>query len=390
MNTNVILFDDPQIWRDLWPITLTRPVSKCTVGVLTIEEKWIRGMGVDVSYLTTNYLNQLFPCVWASQNILINSAVIPDDSIINLVKGLRPGDQVRHDNLLVAAYLKSGRLLTHPEELINEVDSYQLINHSCQFIQFPEDINRLNDQEMRHDYHILSNGRVSQVLDSSVHTYGSDIFVEEGAKLLGCSLNSFSGPIYIGKNAQVMEFAALQGPVSLRAHATVHMGAKIYANTSIGVYSKIGGEVKRSTIFPYSNKAHDGYLGDSVIGSWCNMGADTNISNMKNTYGEISIKHMASMTERDTGLQFCGVTMGDHSMCAINSSFYTGSVIGVFAHIFGNNPEKFTPSFSWGSKNEMYEFNKSIDVATLAMSRRKIEMTPEYMAMLRHIYTLNQ
>lgn len=383
---NIVLFDDPDRWKDLWPLTLTRPISKCITGILTIEEKWAKYTSSRIFILPVSSLEAVFKVVWPSDSLFINSSVLPDWKLSESLSELDRGTCIRFKNNIIAFRPNIGDLITDFDSISQFVDSYKMEEYDCTLIQYPEDLNKYHNSEFLKDFGLITSSCKGVKPLKNVQIYGNDVFLEEGAQLTGCSLNSMTGPIYIGRNAQVMEMAAIRGPVALRSHATVHMGAKIYSNTTIADHCKIGGEVKRSIIFPHSNKAHDGYLGDSVIGSWCNMGADTNVSNMKNTYGDISIMHIATGDYRNTGLQFQGTIMGDHSMCAINTSFYTGTVVGVFSHVFNTKPDKFMQSFRWGNNESIYDLDKAIIVAKRAMGRRGIALTNEYFALLKVIY----
>jgi len=379
---NVILFDGAA-WNTLRPLTLTRPTSDCQVGIRTIRQKWEGYLQGNYSILTKDYLSSLFPTHWTEDNLMINGAALPNPSLIANVNNLK-ANQALVDHGEIIAFRYSGDQLTM-DDVQSAVGNFEKIEVATDLITYPEAIINFCDQEYRKDYGSITANRTSQPIDTSVKTRGDQIFIEEGAKVYDCILNATEGPIYIGRDAEIMENAVVKGPVGIGDNCTVHVSSKIYAHTMLGPWTKIGGEVKRSTIFGYSNKAHDGYLGDSVIGKWCNMGADTNNSNMKNTYGMVSLWDMTSEKYRVTDRQFLGLIMGDHTMCAINTAFMTGSVTGVFANVFGQAPNRWTPPFSWGSAEADYNVDRAITVAERAQSRRKITTSEDYKTVLRHI-----
>jgi UDP-N-acetylglucosamine diphosphorylase/glucosamine-1-phosphate N-acetyltransferase len=257
------------------------------------------------------------------------------------------------------------------------------INNTWEIFQY-------NGRALQEDFQLLTAGRNSQPLsDSNRHT-GNQLFIEEGAKIECSILNSSTGPIYIGKEAEIMEGCMIRGPFSLGDHSTVKMGAKIYGPTTVGPHCKVGGEINHSVFFGYSNKAHDGFMGQSVIGEWCNIGADTNTSNLKNTYEDIKLWNYADKTFVDTGLQFCGLIMGDHSKCGINTMFNTGTVVGISSNIFGPGYQRnFIPSFVWGGTSGLkaYDVNKAIAVARRVYARRNKEFTEVDEQILRSAYT---
>jgi UDP-N-acetylglucosamine diphosphorylase/glucosamine-1-phosphate N-acetyltransferase len=236
----------------------------------------------------------------------------------------------------------------------------------------------------------LTKGRKSQPLNNSCRNIGKGkIFIEEGASANDTTFNTTTGCIYIGKDAEVMEGSVVRGPFALCEHSVLKMSSKIYGATTIGPHSKVGGEVNNSVVFGYSNKAHDGFLGNSVIGEWCNLGADTNNSNLKNNYANVKLWNYSGENFIDTGLQFCGLIMGDHSKCGINTMFNTGTVAGVSSNIFGSGfPRNFIPSFSWGGAQGFttYRFEHAIETAQLVMQRRNTELTDNDKDILKYIF----
>ncbi|MFL5752485.1 MAG: GlmU family protein, partial [Bacteroidia bacterium] len=257
-------------------------------------------------------------------------------------------------------------------------------------ITFVWDIFSRNGKAFADDFELLTKGRKSQILSKSNRVIGKGkIFIEKGASVECAVLNTTNGDIYIGKDAVVMEGCFLRGPIGLCEHAELKMGAKIYGPSTFGPYCKVGGEVNNSVLFGYTNKGHDGFLGNSVLGEWCNLGADTNTSNLKNNYGNVKIWNYGAEEMVDTGMQFCGLFMGDHSKCGINTMFNTGTVVGVNANIYGGDfPINFIPSFSWGGAEffEDYKLHKALEVAERVMSRRNVNLSQADREILTHVF----
>lgn len=379
---NIILVDGAS-WETLRPLTLTRPIAKCMLGMSTIEEKWKRHLDGEYSCFTKSYLSPLFPTRWSDDNTLINSSILPTAHLVKAIIALQEGEVLMDRDEYVA--FKWPTEIKNLDGIPPVISKLKPIQIETERVIYPEDILKYCDQEFHADYRAITDGRTSAQADPSVKIRGQEIFIEQSAKVYDCILNATEGPIYIGHSAEIMENAVIKGPACIGDNSTVHVGTKVYAHTMLGPWSKIGGEIKRSTIFGYSNKAHDGYLGDSVIGQWCNMGADTNNSNMKNTFGMVSLWDMTEGDYRITERQFLGLIMGDHSMCAINTAFMTGSVTGVFANVFGSIPDRWMPSFSWGDSDTSYDIDRAITVAARAQSRRNINTSAAYAQMLRHI-----
>ena len=371
---NYILFDDDHR-KSLFPFTLSRPVSEIRVGILTIKEKWDKYLKTLSAYLTEDYLSKKYqklekrhegnPCVY------INAAAFPNPALINEITNLEKDSVLKFQNRIVAIHVSMYNENFDPTK--NDLKTSESKANPI-FLNKPWEIFANNGKNINDDYILLTKGRKSAHIDNSNKViHPENIFIEEGA-LVHCSiLNASTGPIYIAKNAEVMEGSMIRGPFVLGEHATLKMGAKIYGPTTIGPECKVGGEVNNSVIFGYSNKAHDGFLGNSVIGEWCNLGADTNNSNLKNNYGQVKIWDMAHDNYQSTGLQFCGLMMGDHSKAGINTMFNTGTVTGFCANIFdGGFPPKFIPSFSWGGQKNApkFELEKAIDVAKMVFERR--------------------
>jgi UDP-N-acetylglucosamine diphosphorylase/glucosamine-1-phosphate N-acetyltransferase len=387
---NIILFDD-DTWTKLLPLTFTRPVSELRVGIMTIREKWEHHLGGKTSYITQEYLAEKYPIHIEDHNYIINGSVLPDAPLIKLIEQLDHNEALLHDDILIAAHLERDqfdRLIE--DDSLDEINGYKIDAKDYRKIRQLPDLFLNNDVELRNDYEALTKGRISERLPSFVHARGEDIFIEEGATLESCTLNATTGPIYIGKNATIMDGSIVRGGLAMLENSVLKMGARIYGATTLGPYSKVGGEVNNSIFQGYSNKAHDGFLGNSFIGEWCNIGADSNNSNLKNNYASVRLWDYKEERFSDTGEQFCGLFMGDHSKCAINTMFNTGTVVGVFANVFGEGfPRNFIPSFSWGGKQGFitYKFEKAMDVAQIVMGRRNMELSELDKKLLHGVYT---
>ncbi len=376
---NVILFDD-DVRDELLPLTLSRPVSEIRLGILNVREKWEHVLKAKASWITIDYLSNKFPIQIEDDNLIINGSVLPNDRLLRLVNQLEFNEALLLNGELIAARLQHDQFqLLASDDFIEEITGYEIKGTPLIRIQHVWDIFRFNRTAIEYDFQILTAGAQSQPISATNQVLAKDnIFVEEGAVVECCILNAQSGPIYIGKDAVVMEGSILRGPVSVGNSAIVKMGAKIYGPTTIGPSSKVGGEVKGSVIMGYSNKTHEGYMGDSVIGQFCNIGADTNISNLKNNYSEIKLWNYREESFVKTGLTFCGLIMGDHSKTGINTMINTGTVIGFSCNVFGAGyPRKFIPSFSWGGASgfRMYDVKKAIETAEIVTARKKLNFT---------------
>jgi UDP-N-acetylglucosamine diphosphorylase/glucosamine-1-phosphate N-acetyltransferase len=381
---NYILFDGPSR-TNLLPFTFTRPVADIRVGILTIREKWEHFLGATTTTVTEDYLSEKYPMVEMEENIMINASFCPNAELVELIKNLKENQAIFSGEDVIAFYT----LDTQEDINFDDFDAIEYDAHILK-IEHTWDIFSKNGEAIENDFSLLTERRKSQTLPKSVNTINpKNIFIEEGAKLEFVTLNASSGPIYIGKDAEIMEGSIIRGPFALCDHATVKLGAKIYGPTTIGPHSKVGGEVNNSVLFGYSNKGHDGFLGNSVLGEWCNLGADTNNSNLKNNYAEVRLWDYNTEGFARTGLQFCGLMMGDHSKCGINTMFNTGTVVGVSANIFGSGfPRNFVPSFSWGGHGGFttYLTKKAFEVCKIVMSRRDIEFTEQDAAILEHVF----
>lgn len=381
---NYILFDGPAR-NALLPLTFTRPVADILIGILTIRQKWEIYLGSTTTTLTEEYLSEKFPMVEMEQNVMINASFLPNTTLVDLIQNLESNQAIFKGDEVIAFY-------TNEEQEEVDFDTYEIIDYAdeCLTVQNTWDVFSKNDAALRADFELVTQDRKSQSIPKSVNTIAPEnIFIEEGAQLAFVTLNASTGPIYIGKNAEIMEGSVIRGPFALCEGAVVKMATKIYGATTVGPYSKIGGEVNNSVLFTNSNKGHEGFLGNSVLGEWCNIGADTNNSNLKNNYEEVKLWSYETEGFAKTGLQFCGLIMGDHSKCGINTMFNTGTVVGVSANIFGSGfPRNFVPSFSWGGAAGFttYTTSKAFATAKLVMSRRNVDFDEKEQAILEQVF----
>jgi len=366
---NLILFDDPGVRSNLLPLTFTRPVADIRVGILTIAEKWERYFNTKPSYSTQGYLSKKFQKKITSDNLWINGAVCPDEKLATAIKNLKSHDAIYKNARVIAVRTDDDEL---PEVISGNVSEYR---DEIVLIDQPWKIFQNNGNEIRADYKLITENRKSaSIKDMHTRTYNEgNIFIEEGVVLHAAILNAESGPIYLGKNSQVQEGAIIRGPFALCEESIINMGGKMRGDTTIGPFCKIGGEVSNAVVFGYSNKAHDGFLGNSAIGEWCNLGADTNTSNLKNNYDNVKLWSYTKNNFVDIGQPNCGLIMGDHSKSGINTMFNTGTVVGVSSNIFGGSyPRNFIPSFQWGGASGFvsYQFDKAMETAARMMARR--------------------
>jgi len=381
---NYILFDGT-VRNALLPFTFTRPVADIRIGILTIREKWEKYLGTTTTSLTEEYLMEKFPMVEMEQNIMINASFLPNPILVDMVQNLNSKEAILFGEEIIAFYTNDTQ-----EEV--DFDEYELIEYEGEVLRIENtwDIFAKNDAAIREDFELLTEDRSSQPIPKSVNVISPEnIFIEEGAKLEFVTLNASTGPIYIGRNAEIMEGSVIRGPFALCEEAQVKLATKVYGATTVGPHCRIGGEVNNSVLFGYSNKGHDGFLGNSVLGEWCNIGADSNNSNLKNNYEEVRLWSYETEGFAKTGLQFCGLMMGDHSKCGINTMFNTGTVVGVSTNIFGSGfPRNFVPSFSWGGASGFttYITNKAFDTAKIVMSRRHVEFSEEDAKILEHVF----
>lgn len=414
---HLIFFDTLPLHHALKPFTLTRPLAQIRIGICPIAEKWQQGFRTlfakecSISYLSAEYLQEKYKYHIASENTFINGALCPDADLLKAIEALRPGEVLFHNDALLAFCLTDAHVqsLSVHTAWLSDINIWHNIHeHNEAFNAFPLqktiyhtspitlichtwDIFTENSRQIEQDFTFLTNGRSSApITDPHTIIYRAEnVFVEEGAHIRAAIINAEGGPVYIGKNATIYENAVVKGPFALCENATVNMGAKIREGTTIGPYSKVGGEVKNTVIFGNSNKGHEGFVGNSVIGEWCNFGADTNTSNMKNNYSHVRLWNYLNKSYENTELQFCGLMMGDHSKCGINTMFNTGTVVGVNANIIGSGyPSKYIPSFTWGGigQMEIYDIEKALDAARRMIERRNIQLALSEEKILRFLY----
>lgn len=384
-----VLFDDDK--RDnLLPLAYTRPISEFRIGILTIREKWSKQLGDDFEFAgikTEDYLQQKYQIDDNNVELWINSSVCPNKNIISEIKSLTSNH---------ALYSEDGTVIAFKANSFNQLFACLRMNVRSDFTQIRHlwDVFSENGTELESDYKLFTQGRTSQTPnDTNTIIAPENVFIEEGAIVNAAIINASSGPVYIGANAQVMEGSIIRGPFALCQYSQTKLGAKIYGPTTIGPYSKVGGELNNVVIFGYSNKGHDGFLGNSVLGEWCNIGADSNNSNLKNNYAQVRLWNYTAERFTSTGLQFCGLIMGDHSKCAINTMFNTGTVVGVSANIFGAGfPRNFIPSFSWGGPQgqSTFQLSKAIETTKKVMERRQILLNDTDTSILTKVFELSE
>jgi UDP-N-acetylglucosamine diphosphorylase/glucosamine-1-phosphate N-acetyltransferase len=387
---NVILNDHPTIWQQLRPLTCTRTISDIRCGILTIREKWERIYNQKASSNTQNHLSEKYDTLILDDNLIITSHYLPDNHFISALASLQHNSRLRSGNDVLAYRLNSE--LTYKLFELKELEAVTDIEYHDMplAITNPWHIFQHNGREIENDFHLLTQNRTSHpICNSNRVLHPENVFVEEGVQMEFTTINATSAKVYIGKHAVVMENTSIRGSIAICEGAEIKMAAKIYGPTTIGPYSKVGGEINNSVIFGYSNKAHDGFLGNSVLGEWCNLGADTNNSNLKNDYSMVKLWSYPENRFINTGLQFCGLIMGDHSKSGINTMFNTGTSVGVSCNIFGDGfPRNYVPSFSWGGASGFteYNFDKAIKVAQQVMLRRKLTLSNADITILRALF----
>ena len=384
---NYILFDGT-VRDSLLPFTFTRPVADIRVGILTIREKWEKYLNTTTTTVTEDYLSEKYPMVELDKNILINASFLPNKELVSKIESLQENEAIFNDEEVIAFYSLEGQ----------EVD-FSTFNS----IEFEGDVLRIkntwdifskNGEALQADFDLLTEGRKSAPISKTNSLINPEnIFLEEGASVEYSILNATEGPIYLGKDSEIWEGSLIRGAFALCNNAVVKMGGKIYGATTVGPFGKVCGEISNSVIFGYSSKGHEGYLGNSVLGEWCNIGADSNNSNLKNNYAKVRLWNYASEKFEQTGLQFCGLMMGDHSKTAINTMFNTGTVIGVNANIYVPGfPRNFIPSFSWGGASgfSTYQPQKAFEAAKVMMARRGVEFDEKEANILNHVFEITK
>ncbi len=383
------ILSDGNYRQALLPFTYTRPVGALRVGITTIQEKWEHWLGEKVSFLTVDYLSAKYPELIKDDNIVIHAPFLPDASLVKAISSLPPAGFLTFQDEVVAYRTKSPK-----DVFVRPGQGEVKYENEVLTIKHTWDIFSKNDKVLKADFKWITQGRKSMPISSTNTVLGADnIFLEEGASVECSVLNATTGPIYVGKEAQIMEGCVIRGGLALGDHAVIKMGAKLYGANTFGPYCKVGGEVNNSVLFAYSNKGHEGFLGNSVLGEWCNLGADTNTSNLKNNYAHVRLWDYKTEGFAKTGLQFCGLMMGDHSKCGINTMFNTGTVVGVSANVFGSGyPRNFIPSYSWGGASGFttYKTTKAFETATAMMARRKVDFDDKEEAILTHVFEITK
>lgn len=376
-----ILLNDNGLHLRLAPLSLTRPIGDLRIGIMTNTERWkLVDPTAEIFYETEAYLNSKYPSTSAA-DLVVNGALIPNDEVIAAILALSENE----------------KLVFESHELAYKGTGSELVKYTGEtpiLLENRWDIFQKNELAIQSDFDLISAGRTSQSISNSNTIIGdaSLIFVEEGAMVEAAILNTTTGPIYIGKNAEIMEGSIVRGPLAMCEYSALKLGAKVYGATTLGPHCKVGGEVSNVVFQAYSNKGHDGFLGNATIGEWCNIGADTNASNLKNNYGTIAVYSYETQQEEQTDLQFIGLCMGDHSKCGINTMFNTGTVVGVSSNVFGSGfPAKYIPSFSWCDVDAVvpFRFDKAIEYANNMMQRRKLSLSTAEIDILKHIQTSN-
>lgn len=381
-----LVFSDAQYWEDFLPLSFTRPVAEMRCGILTFAERWRRLLAAEEArYITEDYLQCKYQRPDAVESLFLVPNFLPTETVLSQIRSLKKGEALVYENELLAARV-------HLKEFsLNQIEKVTDIEEKLIVFKHPTDLFSLNKHAVNFDFELLTAGRQSQALSETNGFIGdrNDLFIEEGATVEFSTINTKSGKIYIGKNAEVMEGSNLRGPLALCDNAVVKLGTRIYGATTLGPYCKLGGEISNVVIFGYSSKGHDGYLGDSVIGEWCNLGADSNTSNLKNNYATVKLWSYRTKQFENTGLQFCGTIMGDHTKTAINTQINTGTVMGVAANLFRHGfPPNKVASFSWGGMNgdEKYKLEKMFETAEVAMARRNAHLSDADKEILRFVY----
>ncbi|MEZ4799696.1 MAG: GlmU family protein [Flavobacteriales bacterium] len=382
----VVLFEDEN-WKRFLPLVFTRPIGEMRIGIYKISEKWEKSLNCPVTHRTRPYLRSLFPITSQKDVLLINARFLPTSELVEALENLQDGEALVHQNRLVAMKASVESDLTFEKSKTYSGDVFELNNIT--------DLFTYNERAIKLDAPLWSKENTHQDIPEGVTIIGDrhQVFIEHTATVLPCIINVNAGPVIIDAHAEVMEGALIRGGLYLGEHSQIKMGSKIYGAVTIGPHCKVGGEVTNSLLQGFSNKSHDGYLGNSVLGEWCNLGADTNNSNLKNNYSDVQIWNYETHQLKSTGLTFCGLLMGDHSKSGINTMFNTGTTVGVASNIFGGGfPDKYIPNFSWGGASgwETHQLDKAISTTKKVMARRSLEVSEEYEKMLEHIFNMPQ
>ena len=390
---NIVLFDTPPVRKALRPFSYTSALATLRVGIATIQEKWQHYLQANCSFLTAPYLSEKFACVEAQENLCINSTICPDEELVGAIKRLEPNQKLVKNDTLIAAFCD--------REVLQALQNHNFELSTLKRRDFKEpltqinnkwDIFLLNEKELKKDFGWSCRSKTSQsISDPHTITYNkAAIFLEEDVSTKAAILNAESGPIYLGKNVTIHERAVIKGPVAICEGTHINPGALISNATTVGPYAKVGGEVSNSVILGYSNKAHDGFMGHSVIGKWCNLGAGTNTSNLRSDYGKVKVWNEDQEAFQATDLQFCGLFMGDHSKCGINTMLNAGTTVGVSTNLFGAGfVDKWVPSFLWGQPGkplQTYHLEKALETAARMTARRGITFTEQDQKILTQLF----
>ena len=386
----ILLFDD-DAHKTLLPLTYTRPVANLRIGILTIAEKWGKHMQTGFSYVTQPYLQAKFPAQFHAENLFINGSFCPNPRLLEAIDKLPNGEGLYYKGHLLAVKLnevnaREFNVQTQFEQAHEYIEDVIYIKH-------PEDIFRNNGVELQRDFDLLTQGRTSAAISSTNTIIGDNFFAEEGAVAECSTFNTTNGPVYLGHHTEVWEGCHIRGALALCNDSQIKMGAKIYGATTVGPHCRVGGEISNAVLWGYSSKGHEGFLGNSVLGEWCNIGADSNNSNLKNNYTEVKLWDYTTQHFRPTGLQFCGLVMADHAKCGINTMFNTGTVVGVSANVFGAGyPRNYVPDFSWGGAHhlEVYKLDKVFETVERVYARRDRQLDETEKKLLQEIFNLTQ
>lgn len=384
---HILLFDGPER-KQLLPFTFVRPVAHLLLGIDRLIDKWEASMSQSCEVYSESYLQDKFPPVFGQRNTFINASYLPSNALVERIGALS-------ENQCLFVHDQPVAFVTQQQTVPQNFDAFERIEFQDEVyhIAHVTDLFSLNAEVIEQDFHRLTQGRESaQLSETNRVVHAERIFLEKGAVVEHAFLNATAGPIYIGKNAEIMEGSMLRGGIALMDNAVVKMGAKIYGGTTIGPFSKVGGELSNVLMLGYSNKGHDGFLGNAVIGEWCNIGAATDASNLKNSYGKLRVWNYEVESFAKTELQFCGLLMGDYSRCSIHSMFNTATVVGVCANLFGMGfPRTFLPSFSYGGAQKLstYQFEKAMESNNSMMKRRGKELSEKDRKILAHVYELS-
>lgn len=387
---NYTLFDS-ETRNQLLPFTHTRPVADIRCGIMTMRERWELLLGQPTTTLCPAYMQSVFPKGNNDATTYIEASIFASKDLVEAIKALNDNEKLVHNAIVIAAKMSHSSKINF-DNFSDSIKDYKTIpfNEKIKNLSKIWDIFMQNDTALKTDFELMTAGKTTQPIPEYVSTISPEnVFIEVGAVLNPCIINASKGPIYIAAHAEVMEGCMLRGPIALGKNAVLKMGAKVYGATTIGEGCKVGGEVSNVVFFANSNKGHDGFLGNAVIGEWCNLGADTNCSNLKNNYDTVKVWSEHENKLVSTGLQFCGLMMGDHSKSGINTMFNTGTVVGVSSNIFGSSfPDKFVPSFSWGAAEEttIYQFDKAMETANRMMERRGISMSKAELKMYQYLF----